>query len=542
MDFDVLLRGGDVIDGTGAPTRRADVALAGGRIAALGDLAGAGAARVLDSAGRTLAPGFIDVHSHADWLLPDADHGALVEPFVRQGMTTVVAGNCGFSPAPITDRNRRAARDASHLLHDGSLDPRWATLAAYLDALAAQGVALNVVQLVGHGTVRAAVTGPLATAAPTADELAAMERLVDEALDAGCAGISTGLGYAPGIFAGEPELAAFAAMAARRDKLFTSHLKAYSWISGVYTHDPKAEPHNLAAIREILRVAKAARARLQISHLIFVGRHTWPNHGEAIALIEAAARDGLDVAFDAFPYTAGNTTCAVIFPAAILPRLEQVLENPEELDGLRRFAEMAFGALGFGLADIQIMHCGVPELDRYDGLRIPEAAARAGQEPFEFYARLTVASRRNARILNHTYSGDRGEEDALRSVLAHPLCTIETDTILTREGHQNPASFGTFPRVLSTYVREGLFGIEEAVRKMTSAAAARLGLTDRGVLRAGSAADVVVLDLPRLRDRATFEAPATAPDGIEHVFVNGRHVLDGARYDPDARAGAVLRF
>lgn len=542
MDFDLLLRGGALIDGTAAPSRRADVAVANGRIAAVGDLSGAAAKQVIECAGRTVTPGFIDVHSHADWLLPDADHGALVEPFVRQGMTTVVSGNCGFSPAPISNRNQRAARDASHLLHDGSLDPRWETVAGYLDALDQNGVALNVVQLVGHGTVRAAVTGPLATDAPDADELAAMERLVDEALDAGCAGISTGLGYAPGIFAAEPELTAFASMAARRDKLFTSHLKAYSWISGVYAHDPKEEPHNLAAIREILRVAEAARVRLQISHLIFVGRHTWPNAAEAIGLIEAAAARGLDVAFDAFPYTAGNTTCAVIFPAAILPRLEQVLQNPEELDGLRRFADMAFGALGFGLPEIQIMHCGVPELDRYDGLRIPEAAARAGQDPFEFYARLTVASRRNARILNHGYSGDRGEEDALRRVLAHPLCTIETDTLLTREGHQNPASYGTFPRVLSTYVREGLFGLEEAVRKMTSAAAERLRIADRGVVRMGAAADLVVLDLARLADRATFETPAASPDGVEHVFVNGRHVLAGDRYDAGAHAGEVLRL
>jgi N-acyl-D-aspartate/D-glutamate deacylase len=539
---DLLLRGGELVDGTGAPRRRADVAVAGGRIAAVGELAGVEAARVLDCAGRTVTPGFIDVHSHADWLLPDPAHGALVEPFVRQGMTTVVAGNCGFSPAPITERNRRAARDASHLLHDGSLDPRWATVSGYLDSLALQGVALNLVQLVGHGTVRAAVTGPLATGAPNADELAAMDRLVGEALDAGCAGVSTGLGYAPGIFAGEEELCAFAKMAARRDKLFTSHLKAYSWISGVYSHDPKEDPHNLAAIREILRVAKASGARLQVSHLIFVGRHTWPNHGDAIRLIEEAAREGVDVAFDAFPYTAGNTTCAVIFPAAILPRLEQVLESPDELDGLRRFAEMAFGAVGFGLPDIQIMHCGVPALDQYDGLRIDEAASRAGEEPFAFYARLTVASRRNARVLNHTYSGDRGDEDALRSVLAHPLCTIETDTILTRDGHQNPASFGTFPRVLSTYVDAGLFGLEEAVRKMTSAAAERLRLADRGVVRLGAAADLVVLDTARLRDRATFEDPSAAPEGIEHVFVNGRHVLDGARYDAGAHAGEVLRL
>lgn len=541
MGCDWKLAGGTVIDGTGAPGVRADVAIDGGRIRAVGDLAALEAANVIDCRGRVVTPGFIDIHSHADWLLPGADHGALVEPFVRQGMTTVVTGNCGFSPAPVSERSRDAARGASRLLHDGSLDPRWDTMLGFLDGLAEGGVALNVAQLVGHGSVRSAVTGSLNPAAPGPDELRAMERLVDEALDAGCVGVSTGLGYAPGIFAGEEELTAFARMAARSDKLFTSHLKAYSWASGVYSHDPKDEPHNLAAIREILRVARASGARLQVSHLIFVGRNTWPNHATALRLLDEAHASGVDVAFDAFPYTAGNTTCAVIFPAALLPKLEEVLRDPEQLAGLARFAEMAFGAVGFGLPDIQLMHCDVPEWNHLDGLRIPEAAARVGMEPFEFYARLTVASRRNARVLNHTYSGDRGEEDALRAVLAHPRCTIETDTILTHDGHQNPASFGTFPRVLATYVREGLFPLEEAVRKMTGAAAERLGWSDRGFVRPGAAADLVVFDPVRLADRATFEAPHLPPEGLDDVFVNGRAVLRDGAYDAGAKAGEVLR-
>lgn len=541
MGCDWILTGGSVIDGTGAKEVRADVAVTGGRISDVGDLRGLEAAQVLDCTGRIVAPGFIDIHSHADWILPAPDHGALLEPFVRQGMTSVVAGNCGFSPAPVSAISRESARDASRLIYDGSLAPEWETMRSFLDDLEAGGVALNVAQLVGHGSVRSAVTGVLETRAPAPHELARMERLVDEALDAGCAGISTGLGYAPGIFSGEDELRAFAGMAARRGRLFTSHLKAYSWASGVYAHDPKQEPHNLTALREILGVARAAGARLQISHLIFVGRNTWPNHGDALRMIEEAHREGVDVAFDAFPYTAGNTTCAVIFPAAILPKLEDVLRDPAQLAGLARFATMAFAAVGFGLADIQLMHCGVPEWNHLDGLRVPEAAARLGMEPFEFYARLTVASHRNARVLNHTYSGDRGEEDALRAVLAHPLCTIETDTLLTREGHQNPASYGTFPRVLDIGVRDGLFSLEEAVRRMTGAAAERLGWRDRGFVRRGAAADLVVFDAARIRDRASFETPTRSPDGIDDVFVNGRPVLRAGHYDASAKAGTVIR-
>jgi N-acyl-D-aspartate/D-glutamate deacylase len=541
MDCDLKLSGGHVIDGSGKPARRADVAVSGDRITAVGDLAGLAAARVLDCTGKTVTPGFIDIHSHSDWLVPGADHGALIEPFVRQGMTTLVGGNCGFSPAPITDHNRAAALDASRLIVDAAIDLRWDSMGEFLDGLEQGGVSLNVAELVGHGSVRAAVTGALNPAPPSPDELAAMERLVGEALDAGCFGVSTGLGYPPGIFAAEDELAHFAGWAARAGKLFTSHLKAYSWMSGAFTSDPMTEPHNLAAIDEILRVGQRSGARVQVSHLIFVGRQTWPSWPQALARIDAAHAGGLDVAFDAFPYTAGNTTASVIFPAHVLPRLEEVLASPDELASLKSFAEFAFASLGFGLPDIQIMRANAPALNQYDGLRIPEAAANAGLEPFDFYCRLVLESNRQARVLIHTYSGDRGEEDALRAVLAHPLCLIETDTFVTRDGHQNPASYGTFPRALSTYVKEGLFTLEEAVRKMTGGAAERLGWKDRGWVRPGCAADLVVLDTRTLQDTATFEHPDRFPLGIERVLINGRAIVEDGRYEAGARAGRVLR-
>jgi N-acyl-D-aspartate/D-glutamate deacylase len=541
MDCDLKLTGGSVLDGTGTKAHRADVAVRDGTIAEIGDLGNLESARAIDCTGKTIVPGFIDIHSHADWLLPGPDHGSLVEPFVRQGMTSVVTGNCGFSPAPLTEKNRAGAHESSRLVVDEAVDLPWETMGGFLDALDGGGVSLNVAQLVGHGTVRAAVTGQLNPAPPDREELRQMEALAREALDAGCAGISSGLGYPPGIFAGEEELTEFARWAAREEKLFTSHLKAYSWISGVYDEDPDEEFHNLKAIREILRVAAGAAVRLQISHLIFVGRTTWPSHPDALRLIEDAHEGGIDVAFDAFPYTAGNTTASVLLPAAILPRLEEILGDPVQRDGLRRFADSAFERLGFGLGDIQIMRANVEELNRYDGWRVTEAAKAEGEEPFDFYCRLVIESRRNARVLNHTYSGDGGEEEPLRAVLAHPLCTVETDTFVTREGHQNPAAYGTFPRVLTTYVREGLFSFEEAVHRMTGAAADRLGWTDRGFVRQGCAADLVVLDTERLEAPASLDDPKRFPVGIDHVFINGQHLVDGDAYDSGTRAGHVIR-
>ena len=541
MACTLKLEGGHVIDGSGAPAVRADVAVSGGKITAVGDLAALEAATTIDCRGKTVTPGFIDIHSHSDWLVPGADHGTLIEPFIRQGMTTLVGGNCGFSPAPITATNRAAAQDASRLIIDGCIDLRWNTMGEFLDALQSGGVSLNVAQLVGHGSVRGGVTGPLNMDVPSSDELGQMERLTREALDAGCCGVSTGLGYPPGIFAQEDELTHFARWAASAGKIFTSHLKAYSWVSGVYSTDPAAEPHNHAAIKEILRVAQAAAVRLQISHLIFVGRTTWPNHRAALQLIEEAHAAGLDVAFDAFPYTAGNTTASVLFPPEILPRLEEVLQNDAERAALESFADVTLAMVGLGLGDIQIMNANAPALNKYNGMRVTEAAASEGMSPFHFYGRLVVDSQRMARVLIHTYSGDSGEEEPLRAVLRHPLCTIETDTFVTHEGHQNPASYGTFPRVLSTYVKEGLFSLEEAVHRMTGAPAERLNWKDRGWVRKGCAADLVVLDLERLEDTATFAQPSRFPKGIDHVFINGQHVLEGERYDPAGRAGQVLR-
>lgn len=541
MDCDVKLKGGTVVDGTGAKGFAADVAITGDRITAIGDLSGLAARDTVDCAGRIVTPGFIDIHSHSDWLVPGGDAGALVEPFVRQGMTTLVGGNCGFSPAPATEHNLHALADSSRLIVDDAIELEWSDMDGFLGALEATPLPLNVAELVGHGAVRAAVTGALNPAAPSADELAEMERLVRTSLDAGCAGLSTGLGYPPGIFATEDELAAFASWTAASGKLFTSHLRAYSCVSPVYQTDPAAKAHNLAAIEEILRVAERARVKLQISHLIFVGRNTWPTVEQAIATIERARDAGLDVAFDAFPYTAGNTTASVLFPPEMLPQLESILADPAMMEVVKQFGQAVFAQIGFYLEDIQIMRANAPAYEQYEGLFVGDAAKRAGMDTWEFYARLVVDSGRMARVLNHTYSGHDGTEDALRAILAHPLCTIETDTFLTGHGHQNPASYGTFPRVLHTYVREGLFSLEEAVRKMTGAAAERLGWSDRGFVRQGAAADLVVLNPGELRDTASFAAPATYPEGIEHVLINGRRVVDGGRYDARAAAGRVLR-
>jgi len=541
MNCEWKLSGGLVVDGTGSPARLADVAIRDGRICAVGDLAELEARETVDCRDRVVTPGFIDIHSHSDFLVPGEGCGALVEPFLRQGMTTLVGGNCGFSPAPLSEKNRKTIQESSRLIVDDEIDPHWESMDGFLSALDEGGVPLNVAELVGHGAVRAAVMGALDPSVPDRAQLDEMERLAREALDSGCVGISTGLGYPPGIFSEHEELARVAGWAAAADKLFTSHVRAYSRVSPVFQSDPEVLPHNLEALIEVMRAAREGGARLQLSHLIFVGRRTWDTCEQAIAAIERERADGLDVAFDAFPYTAGNTTASVLFPPEMLPHLEAILESPEQMEGVKALGARVFEQIGFYLEDVQIMRANAPRFNEFDGLFVGEAAKRAGMDVWEFYARLVVESHRNARVLNHTYSGHDGEEEALRAVLAHPLCSIETDTFVTGCGHQNPASYGTFPRVLSTYVEAGLFDFEEGVRKMTGAAAERLGWSDRGFVREDCAADLVVLDRAQLRDRASFESPDRFPTGIEKVFVNGVPVIDGDRYDATASAGQVLR-
>jgi N-acyl-D-amino-acid deacylase len=211
------------------------------------------------------------------------------------------------------------------------------------------------------------------------------------------------------------------------------------------------------------------------------------------------------------------------------------------MESLVATGEYVFGQIGFHLEDIQIMNANAAAYDKYNGFYVGDAARAAGMGIWEFYARMVLESHRSARVLIHKYSGSADDERALEAVLAHPLCTIETDTFVTHCGHQNPASYGTFPRILSTYVKRGLFPLEEGVRKMTGAAAQRLGWKDRGYVKKGAAADLVLLDPRTLADTATFEAPATFPTGIDVVMINGRVVVEGDRYDAGAKAGEVIR-
>ena len=525
--FDLKIAGGTVLDGTGAPPRRADVGITGDRIEAVGDLASEGAGRTLDVAGLTVTPGFIDIHSHSDWRLWG---NRRAESKIRQGVTTEVVGNCGFSPAPVSDEFREELRGFALYVPEG-MDFSWNSTRDYLRRYEDEGVALNVVQLIGHGTLRLAAMG-FARRPPTAREQATMERLMDESMADGAAGLATGLIYAPGSYAATDEIVGIAKRAGARRGLYASHIRG----EGATLLD---------AVREAIQIGREGGLPVQVSHIKAAGRAHWGRVKDALALIDAARAEGLDVRADVYPYTASSTSLRTLMPDWVLEGgIEAMLGRLTEPTSRARIrAEITGGAgmlsRGLGWEDVMIAYA--PARPDAQGRRVSEIAASRGQEPLEAAMDLLVDEAGRGNVILFQL-----DEADFRTALVHPHVMIGSDgSSLAVEGamaagRPHPRSYGTFPRVLGHYARdERIITLPEAVRKMTGLPADRLGLTDRGVLRAGARADVVAFDAARIIDRATYEEPHRYAAGVSHVLVNGRVVVEGGEHT-GALPGRVL--
>ena len=541
MEFDLIIRNGTIIDGTGRPRFRADLGLAGGCIAAVSAGEPLAGREAIDATGLAVAPGFIDIHSHADWIFPLPDHDRILAPLLLQGITTVVAGNCGFSAAPAREDATTALDEFSETLRDRPFPYAWRSLGEFMGALEAQGLLLNAAFLVGHGTLRTLVMGGR-SGAPTAEELEAMRALTRQALHDGAIGFSAGLAYAPGVFARNDELLALLRGVAEEGGIFTVHGRAYSWVSPFYQPMFLGAPHNLRSTRELLGLAREAGVRIELSHLIFVGRRTWRTHSAVLAEVERAAGEGLDVAFDAFPYTVGNTTIKVVFPEWFLDGFAEKVNDPRALRQLKREIALLRWALGIEYRDLRLLWACVPELAHLEGLDFATIARKLGMPCFEAYLHVARLSQGKARILLDTYSGDPDHEEPLQAALRHPLCSFITDTILTSQGAHNPASFGTYPRILGRYSRDlGLFSLEEAVRRMTSLPAARMGLPKVGRIAEGLRADLVLFDPSTVADNTAPGRTDAPPSGIKAVLVGGQVVARDGQLVPGVRQGRVLR-
>ena len=538
--FDVLLRGGTVIDGTGSPGRRADVGVLGDRILAVDDLSAEDgsitAERDIDVTGKVVAPGFIDPHGHSDGSV--FVDGALVSHLL-QGFTTQLSGNCGNSLAPITDRGRELVELS---LRPHELVARWRSFGEYLDAVDELALGPNVAFLVGHGTVRGSVLGPDARE-PDDLERRAMVREVEAAMEAGAFGLSSGLIYAPGMHAGPDELAPLVTAAARRGGLYATHMRDET--GGLF----ESLAESIATVRAAAGAGVDA-PRLQVSHLKCGSGAVWGRAAEAVAILESARAEGLDVAADQYPYTAAATTLATIVPPALLglgvEACVAALGDLEVRDMVR--AEIGRGISGWenvasdpGWDGIVIAYA--PSHPDWSGRSLAELGAALDSEPMDVAFDALVDDQLDVSIVIHCMS-----EPDVESIMAVPWIAVCTDAEGRRPGHPilgtgkpHPRTYGSTARVLGHYVRErGVLELATAVAKLTSVPASRIGLRDRGVIREGALADLVVFDPATVNDIATYEDPARHPIGIEHVVVNGRlAVLDGA--ETGERAGRLLR-
>jgi N-acyl-D-amino-acid deacylase len=544
--FDLVIEGGRLVDGSGQPSRDGDLGITRGRIAAIGDLGSADAAERLDATGLMVAPGFIDIHSHSDFLLPAEDHGEILAPFLGQGITTIVTGNCGYSPAPVNPATADELDSYTTFLRGPDLPRAWDSFGSYLSYLDDKGVAMNLVPLVAHGALRIHEVGFQGrTLEP--DEQARMKQNLEQSLEEGAFGLSSGLLYAPGIFAPPEEIEALAAGLKPYDGIYTSHIRGSSETL-------------LSATKEVIRVGELNEVACQHSHIEAFGKPFWPKIDAIIELHERARERGVDTGFDVIPYVAANTTLLAIFPpwalAGGVEALLTRLRDPEQRGRIRRSIDEDIpgwpcwipGAWPHNLAEatgwdnISLLWVESEANKGLEGKTIPQVAAERGTNPFDAAADVVLEENGHAMALYVGVSGDLEDDAGLRKLLAHPWASIETDAILTGRGVPHPAAYGAFPRVLGHFARDlGLFSVEEAVRKMTSLPADRLGLRGRGRLEERYAADVVVFDAGTVADRTSYQDPTATPTGIERVLVNGEVAVQGGAVDTRLRAGSVLR-
>lgn len=512
--LDVLLRGGTVVDGTGAPPTRADVGIQGDRLVTGRELAGAHAGHIMDVSDLVVAPGFIDMHAHADLALlrePEAPSALL------QGVTCEVLGQDGLAYAPVDDTvlPELHARIRSWNGPEPDDGFTWHSVAGYLDRV--DGSAVNVAYLAPHGTIRMLAMGTEQRPA-SVDELSTMRGILDQALHEGAVGLSTGLTYVPAMAADTSELVELCRVVAAHGGFFAPHHRSYG--AGA-----------IEANAECVDIARSSGVALHLTHAHLSFAVNRGRAGELLTLVDDATDDGLEVTLDSYPYLAGSSYLHAFLPSWVQsgPTEELIarLTDPQVRARLHRDLEVdgCDGSHGVPVDWSTVVISGVSD-DAYAdvvGSTVAELAARWGLTPLDAYCDLLVGDRLGAMCLVFT-----GNEDNVRAILQHPAHMAGSDGLLVG-GRPHPRAYGTFARYLAWAVREeGLVSLEEMVRKMTSSPAGLLGLSDRGRITTGMAADLVCFDPEAVQDRATYEHPRLAPSGITHVLVNGTvAVTDG---------------
>ncbi len=571
MAFDKIITGGTVVDGTGRARFLADVGIEGDTVTAVGDLAAAEAAERIDASGRIVCPGFINIHSHEDIFIIRPDYMQVCEPCLRQGITTAVVCNCGWSPAPWSGPSGNLLRQL--LLSMGvpaDLEPQWETQSDFHAYLRSLPPPINLVPMAAHGSIRIAVMGEENRCCNEA-ELDSMKRLVKDAMEAGCRGFSTGLTYFPGVFAHTDEIVELAKVAAAYGGRYATHVRGHS----------ETYPQ---AVAEAIEISDRAGLPLQLSHVFavpYLGTLApvfyravnaleamnkvvplpgWPNPflKKAMRRVDEALERGADIGMDFIPYVLGNTTATQLYPPwanlggtdALLERLRE----PEMRARIRRDVEKLrptwphweegswpdnyIKSLGWSM--FRILSVGSEKNLSMEGHPIPELARAAGKDPFDFLADLVVDEEGSVTFL-FGMEPRPWTEKVLTCAQGHPALSVGADTVWPQVGDPPPSGYGCFPRILGHYVRElGMYTLEDGVRRCTGLSAERFNLQGRGVIEPGAFADIVIFDPGTVAETATIEEPRRYPTGIDHVLVNGEVMVERGEWRGAPSAGRVL--
>jgi len=534
--YDITIQNAIIVDGTGLPAFRADIAIKGDRIAAIGKL-DVKAKHTINAHGRTVIPGIIDPHSHADLILPLAPkrQTELMRCKLAQGVTTTVIGNCGLGCAPVANGEAEGIlRAVNAWMTPEPVEWKWRTVGEYLDRIESNGMAMNIATLAPHGPVRISAMG-LAKGSPSKPQMKKMRAMVEGAMKDGALGLSTGLIYPPGMYSDTDELKELAGVVADYGGVYTSHIRGSSETL-------------IPAVKELLEVGRETGVRVHHSHNEAVGREHWPKVDRVLAMEEEAEREGLRVSFDMFPYTAATTMMIAIYPPwALEGGVDRLIERLKDRKTRRRierdierqkpswppwreggWPHNLVGATGWD--SIFIGYVDSRRNKRYEERSLAELSQMTGKRPFDAISDLIIEERGQVSMLIFEISGERDERDLLGKYARHRLSAFCTDAEDYGRGLPHPAAYGAFARILSKYVREDrALTLEEAVRKMTSYPARIFGLKDRGVIRPGAFADLTVFDPGRVNDRASLEKPRREAAGIEMVIINGRVAFENGQ-------------
>jgi N-acyl-D-aspartate/D-glutamate deacylase len=535
MTGSILIKNGRVIDGTGNPWYKADVFLTNGLITDIGEKGPEDGDYIIDAKGMAVTPGFIDTHTHSDGTM---FIDPLVQSSVHQGVTTQVIGNCGCGFAPINPARKTELERYVRRLLPIDIDATWLTFREYFREMSSIGFSTNIVPLITHGAIRIAVMG-FENREPTPGELGQMKLLVSEGMEAGASGFSTGLIYPPCIYAKTQEIIELCNIVSRFDGIFVIHIRG--------------EGETLIpAVQEALEIAEKSEIRTHISHHKATGIKNWGKTETTLRFIEQSREAGVELTFDQYPYIAGATVLVTFLPSWTheggLDQLLQRLRDPETRESIRQEMEGEASGPEKGVfnerwEDVYVSVVKTEDNKKYEGKNLTEIKELRG-DPDEYITLFDLLLEEGGEVRMVTFSQN---EDEMRKVMRHPLHMVGSDgrsvspTGPLSQGKPHPRFYGTFPRILGKYVREeGVLTLEDAVRRITSYPAQTFRIRNKGLLRKGMDADIVVFNPDTIIDRATYQDPHNFPDGIEYVIVNGVPVIEKGRHT-GVTPGEIIR-